>query len=486
MAHDPTTEPTFAHLESSDFPWEDLRIRKLAGTEAISRLFDFELDVVSLDSHGADASALAGASVAIVFERGGLELRRIHGMIAEVDDRLAAHAEARAYRLRIVPRAFRLSLVETQDIFMNAKVPDIIKQKLSLVDLGASDVDFRLVGTYAQREFVVQYKETDLAFVSRLAEHLGISFFFEHGSGHDTMVFTDHAAGFRPIEEAETVPFRSRGEERDVFDLEVRRRLIPTFYVVRDYNYRTPQLDLTSEQVVSEGYAGGVIEYGGHFKTPAEGKALAQVRAEERQSTQLVYAGRSDLCQLAAGGRVVLEGHPDLGPTEMLVVEVEHHATQVVGGPGTGSEQSYRNTFRATPAGQTYRPPRLTPRPRVSGLLTGVIDAGPTGTTTFAQIDDQGRYTVRFLFDTTAPGERPASRPVRMAQHHVGENYGSHFPLKPGVEVVLGFIDGDPDRPIIVGAVPNPLKPSPIDNRSPKVHRVRTGSGITVDMTDAP
>ena len=91
---------------------------------------------------------------------------------------------------------------------------------------------------------------------------------------------------------------------------------------------------------------------------------------------------------------------------------------------------------------------------------------------------------MRFLFDTTPPGERPASRPVRMIQNHVGEDYGTHFPLKPGVEVVIGFIDGDPDRPLIVGAVPNPIKPSPVTNADPGVHRIRTSTGITVDMAE--
>ena len=101
-----------------------------------------------------------------------------------------------------------------------------------------------------------------------------------------------------------------------------------------------------------------------------------------------------------------------------------------------------------------------------------------------AQLDDQGRYVVRFLFDTAPPGERQASRPVRMLQSHVGENYGTHHPLKPGVEVLIGFVHGDPDRPLIVGAVPNPLKPSPVTHRNPDVHRTSTGSGITIDIAD--
>ena len=116
--------------------------------------------------------------------------------------------------------------------------------------------------------------------------------------------------------------------------------------------------------------------------------------------------------------------------------------------------------------------------------MTGVIDAGPSGAEAYAPIDDQGRYRVRFLFDDTPPGSRPASSPVRMLQSSAGEGYGAHFPLKVGTEVLVGFVNGDPDRPVIVGAAPNPLKPSPVTSRNAAVNRIRTVSGITFDLVD--
>ena len=481
-------------LESPDFSCDDVRIRKLSGREAISRLFSFDVEIVCLDRDALDGNALIGSSVTIVFLRRGLEVRRVHGMIAEVDDMLASLAEQRAFRLRVVPRAHRLTLIEMLEIFMGAEraglptlgisVPEIIQSKLALVDLEA-DTELRLIGEYPKREFVVQYKETDVAFVSRLAEHVGISFFFEHKEDRDVIVFTDHQGGFPHIEGVDSVPFRARGEARDVFHLEAKQRVIPKVFVMRDYNYRHPQLDLTSDpHTVKVGYGGGVVEYGAHFKTKEEGTRLAQIRAEERLAEQLVFTGRSDLCAFGAGMRVTVEGHPMLDRLELLLVEVEHEVSQVVVGSGSEQAFSYVNTFRAVPADRTYRPPRVTPKPQIHGLLTGIIDPGPGGTDRVAQLDDQGRYTVRFLFDTAAPGERPASRPVRMVQNHAGENHGTHFPLKPGIEVVLAFIDGDPDRPIIVGAVPNPTTPSPINNRVATIHRIKTGAGITIDLID--
>lgn len=480
-------------LESSDFPCERLRVRAFTGKEAISRLFEYHLEVVCPEHEGPSVESMPGAKVNLVIERapgphGGWHgVRRLSGMVADVEDLLSEHHGVRVYRLRVVPRAFALTLVHTQDILLNLSVPDIVKGKLEAVSLGGA-MSMRLAGDYPVRDFVVQYKETDLAFVSRLTEHLGISYFFEQGDAGDTMVFTDQNGGFA-TSEAPTIPFRARGERLDVFSLRAKRRVIPAFYVVNDYNYRTPLLDLSAEHDIAQGFGGGIIEYGSHHKTPGEGQALTRVRAEEQQASELVYTGRSDSPTLGAGTRFTLEDHPDLGTVDLLVTDVEHEASQVVAlnQAGSGAEKDgYVNTFRAIPAGRTYRPARVTPRPRIHGLVTGIIEAaqGGDGPSKYARVDSWGRYMVRFLFDTTAPGERATSRPVRMIQNHAGENYGTHFPLKPGVEVVIGFIDGDPDRPLIVGAVPNPIKPSPVDSSNPGLHRIKTLTGITIDMVD--
>jgi type VI secretion system secreted protein VgrG len=180
---------------------------------------------------------------------------------------------------------------------------------------------------------------------------------------------------------------------------------------------------------------------------------------------------------------VTIANHPDKGSLELLITEVEHEARQIVSARSQTEDPGYANRFRAIPASRTYRPPRITPKPRIAGLVTGIIDPGAAGPgARYAQLDEQGRYLVRFLFDTTPPGERPASPRVRMVQNHAGETYGTHFPLHPGVEVVIGFIDGDPDRPLIVGAVPNPIKPSPVTGAEEGLHRIRTSTGITIEM----
>jgi type VI secretion system secreted protein VgrG len=477
MAQD--SKDPWVHLESKSFPTDRVQVRKLRGRERISALYEIEL--VSFGEEALDTTTMTGAPVELVLHRRGLEARRFPTMIADVDDFFSTEENRRVYALRLVPRAHCLALVAASGIFMNVSVPELVQRKLELVGLG-SDLKLALLGTYTKRELVTQYGETDLALVSRLTEHLGVSFFFEQHDGGEKIVFTDHKDGFHRPDDAR-MAFHDRGEEHDVFHLQARRRLVPAGHTVHDYNYRTPHVDLFATAEVPEAPAGGVVEYGVHVKTPAEAATLARVRAEERASAQYVYTGRSDLPDLAAGMRRTLEDHPTLGSVDLLIVEVEHEGEQVVDG-GTAAGHGYRNTFKAIPASQTYRPPRVTPRPRIHGVVGGVVDGGPAKGTTRAYLDDQGRYLVKFFFDTLDDDKQAPSKPVRMAQPHAGPDYGMHLPLKPGTEVLVAFVDGDPDRPVIVGAVPNPVTRSPVDRTNATVHRIKTQSGIYMDLVD--
>jgi len=469
-------------LESSAFPADDVHVREVRGKEAISRLFSFHVDIVCSAETEISVDQAIGASVSIVFEEGREEVRRLHGTIAQIDDRLETESEWRSHRLWIVPRMWRSTLVETQEVYLDTSVPDLISQKLGLV---GADAEMRVIGSYPVRELIVQYKETDVAFVSRLAEHLGICFFFEH-DGDDKIVFSDASSGFRPLPDCGTIAFAPRGEKVDIFEIEARSRAFPSSYAMQDYNYRTPTVDLTGMSEAAAGFAGGVVEYGAHYKTPAEGAALARLRAEERHVENRYYVGKSDVSQLSPGGTFRLSGHARLDGTEFLVVEVEHHARQTVKMQGGGGdEEAYRNTFRVVDAGLPYRPPRITPRPKIHGLLTAVVESTDT-IAEAAVLDAEGRYTIKFYFDAAEiAGRIKHSRPVRMVQAHSGPSYGIHFPLKPGIEVLVAFMDGDPDRPLIVGSVPNPITPSPVVQDVNLMNRIETTSGLIIEMRDA-
>jgi type VI secretion system secreted protein VgrG len=478
-----------AQLESEDFSCEHLHVARVSGRERISQLFRFEILVVSTDPAGLDvekiAGGCAGATLVFVDETG--ERRRIHGILVEATDLLDSEADYLSYRLVLVPRLFQMTLIRTQDVFVDVTVPDILLKKAALIALtpGEQDIEMRFLrpGDYPTREFVIQYAETDLAFVSRLAEHLGVSFLFEQQGGRDRTVFTDHTSGFPRLEDA--VPFRPRGERRDVYRLELTSRVIPAFYAVQDYDYEKPLVELLATHESARGYSGGVVEFGTNFKDTGTGGRLARIRAEEQEAHSLQFTGESGVCAFTAGARFTLAGHPRLGDRELLLVEVEHLLIQAPLGAGdTGEPASYHNVFHAIPAEATYRPARVTPRPRLAGIMNGIVEALPGAPTVQPWIDTMGRYFVRVLFDTAPPGERKASLPIRMAQSQSGPDHGFHFPLRPGTEVLLAFVEGDPDRPVIVGSVPNAVTPSPVVQGDNVRNRIKTSSGVIIEIND--
>ncbi|WP_437528390.1 type VI secretion system tip protein TssI/VgrG [Sorangium sp. So ce726] len=476
-------------LDSNDFSCDLVRVRGVHGKEAIGQLFSYDIDVVCSDGAELSIEQVLGATASLVFEVQGADERTVHGMIAEVEDRHETETALRSYRLRLTPRAFRATLVELQQVFLDISVPKLIQDKLAMVGLGPEDVVMRLYRDHPEREMIVQYKETDLAFISRLAEHLGISFFFEHESGRDVMVFTDEPTGFQPLPGGDAVVFRPRGERRDMFELREQARAFPATYVMQEYNYRTPRLDMTAAHESPAGLGGGVVEYGAHHKTPEEGQQLAQIRAEERASSSRYFECQSDELRLIPGAVFALEGHPRLDGERFLAVEVEHRAVQPVAiEGGAGGEQEYVNRARLVRAAQAYRPPRTAPRPKIHGVVTALVEPLPDGEIgEVSPIDEQGRYRVRFHFDAGDPASRAfPSRLVRMIQPHAGPNYGIHFPLKPGIEVLMVFLDGDPDRPMIVGAAPNPITPSPVAREVNLMHRIETSTGILIEMRDCP
>ncbi len=478
-----------ARLESKAFEADDLKISRVHGREQISQLFQFDIDVVVPEGNEANTADFLGADATLILERSGVELRRVYGMVSAVQERFDFAQQLSSFRLRLVPRAHRLTFIRTQEIYFDLNIVDIVREKLEAVEFGTTDMAFhRLLGTYGAREFVVQFGESDLAFINRWTEHLGISYYFDHTEDCDRIVFADTSEGFATLEQVDTLHLTARADEPGcVYELRSDTELIPGQYWQMDYDYRQPDLELTSSAESEQGYAGGVFEYGGHFKSLAAGESLARVRAEQAECQHLVFTGQSNVAELTAGHTFGLDGHDKLDGRGLLIVSVEHRLSQQVTiHSGDSEKPDYTNSFTAVPANRTYRPPRVTPKPKIHGLLTGVIEPKEHGDVgDYAEIDPHGRYKVKFLFDTAPLGEQKASKPVRMAQPTVGPRYGMHFPLRPGVEVVLAFVNGDPDRPIIVGAVHNHKVAPHVVTENAQMNLVQTASGIKMRFRDS-
>jgi type VI secretion system secreted protein VgrG len=472
-------------IVSKQFDTSELRVMRIHASERISEPYTVEVDVACPSGSPLDLDEVAGAEATATLEDVQDRHRRFHGIISRVLERPALDAAWTPYRLELRPRLWQGSLVEMLDVFLDASIPEIVEKKLALFGLvKGEDFELRLAGSYPRREFVVQFKESDLAFCARLLEHLGIFYFFEHEEQGERLIIGDGRGAYHRIGGGDAIHYNSRGDEVGVFDLSLRRELVPRQFVCRDYNDQTPALELQAKHELEEGFAGGVIEYGSDFRSIEQGEQLVRVRAEERLAQRDIFEGQSDDARLAAGHLLDLDDHPRHSGS-LLLVSVDHEAHQPIVGHGAGGEKSYVNRFVAIPGDRTYRPPRQTPIPRVHGLLTGIIETGQGDIETYAKLDEQGRYTVRLLFDTSAPGERKASCPIRMLQPSAGPGYGVHFPLKPGVEVSIGFVDGNPDRPIIVGAAPNPITPAPVTAATGTKSRILTRSGILIEFEDS-
>jgi type VI secretion system secreted protein VgrG len=314
---------------------------------------------------------------------------------------------------------------------------------------------------------------------------MSLLFCHDNEAGTDQALFVDEMSQF-PERNVGSLPFTTSGRRTGIYQLSVEKNFAPRSVMLRDYNYRQPghDLEVSHDNPDSEGrfVMGGHWVYGAHYRGEAEGRKIARARAGELGSQQVIYRGESDCAELASGHVFSIEGCRAVDEA-LLMTEIEHEAVQSVFG-SEGDIVPYVNRFRAVPRSTDFRPVRRTPWPRIDGLQTGIVQssAGDTDGSRSPHIDDEGRYTVSFLFDTPDAERILGSAPVRMLQPSAGEQYGMHFPVKPGVEVLLAFIDGNPDRPLIVGAAPNPSMPSPVTATESTKSRIRTGSGAIIEF----
>jgi hypothetical protein len=340
---------------------------------------------------------------------------------------------------------------------------------------------------YPKLDHVAQYEETNFNFLSRITEHYGIFYFFENDGEHDAVVFIDDNILAPTLGGGQDLSWKAWtvGVEEAFSDTIHRFNAhcdsVPSRFFLSDYNYRLPHVPLLVDAEVDPEGSGNWCEHGANYLTPDEGQFLVRLRAEELKSRRVRFEGQSQVPRLSAGYVFSLKSHPfKAWNRKYLALSVRHHAR--LPRPGvdqdlTSAKLGYWNEFSAIPVDVQFRPERRTPKPRLDGLLNGRIEGDGTN---LPMLDDQGRYRVRIPFDLSGAPEGKGSRWVRMASPFGGDGDGMHFPLFPGTEVVLGCVNGDPDRPMILGAVPNPRNKNVVTNENPLVNRIvyRSGMGL--------
>lgn len=470
----------WALLESPALGEGKTKVRTLDGVDELNRLFRFEIVV---GRHGVmspldDVAPLLDTPATLWLEEDGATLGAYHGIIAEASLDVDVESELSILHVTLVPRAWLLTQRRGDEIFLGKTIPEIVAEKLERIGL-VRDRDFALslLDRYPVREYVAQHEETDWAFVSRLCEHLGITVLFEQRDGRDVLVLSDTPSTFRPIARPK-LPVRHRRHHPAAYSVKTKLRRLPSRALARDYNYRTPLVHLHEQHALSApGVAGEWFDYGGHSKTTEETARIARIRKEEMGAQQHVVSGVATELSVRAGGTFVLMG---VGPDqELLLTKVTFRYRRSEGG---SAESMWENEFQAIPVNVPFRPERATPRPHISGLKNAVVDGIVKGD--YAELDEAGRYRLRMLYDRSGRTDLGATHPVRMMQPHAGASYGMHFPLRPGVEVLVAFVNGDPDRPIIVGTAPNPLTASPVLQQNQTQNVLRTGSDNEMVIED--
>jgi len=509
-----------------------LYVLRIDGTERIGELYDFRVRFVTVAPTTVDFADAIGATATLEIARAGdvsidmVEVRTIRGIVTEIEDSLDGTGPTRVYTARIRPPVAILEQISGQEVFVGASLPEVIRGKLTQGALGLAFelrlqeplayidetsgtdwTDAPATGQPAEKRLVAQYKETDLAFVMRLAEHTGLSMFFEENEAGDQVVFTDNNSGF--TEAASRVHYRSGGGTHGILTLSKKTQWVPTTVMTCDFNYRNPTQTLSgSEGLVfdtlgaredlPEPWPGLVVEYAPNAKNAKEAEHIAKVRAEELRTRATRLVGTAETPSLAPGLRFKIASHPSISDQdEHVVFEVKHVYEAPPSALATrtgvdGRSPQYSVDFEAVPLRTgadafQVRPRLKTPRPRIHGILTAIVVAPqPDGSAERQHLDSVGRYLIKLHF---AQGEVPMMPRVRMAQAHVGPGYGMHFPLRPGTEVLVAFLDGDPDRPVIVGAVSNATNPSPVvattqSDEPVEPNRILTRSGILIELSD--
>src|SRR5271165_1227723 len=429
---------------------DKLLLRALSGQETISQLFRFQLDLLSEDD-SISFDGIVGKNVTLHLEIAD-GVRHWNGFISHFsqgtrDERFAS------YRAEMVPWTWFLTRTADCRIFQNKTAPDII-QKI-FTDLGFQDYQLQLHNSYRIRDYCVQYRETDFNFVSRLMEEEGIYYYFEHEPGKHTMVLADDATSHQPCPGQAKARCRSPkgGWSPDdvIEELQLEQEYRPHAWAHTDYNFETPRTNLmvtVQQEPIYE-----IYDYPGIYPKRADGDKLAKMRLEETTAFEKRSSGRSNCRCFCAGYSVeVAEHYRDDANKKWLLTSVYHQATMGGSYATGGAEEGmhYSNSFECIPATVLFCPTRLTPKPHVQGCQTAVV-VGPAGEEIYT--DKYGRVKVQFHWDREGKKNEYSSCWMRVSYPWAGKSWGGiHIP-RIGQEVIVDFLEGDPDRPIITGRV---------------------------------
>ena len=468
---------------------DPFNVIRVSGEEALGRLYEITVDLLSRDSD-VDFGEVLGQPLGVRIALPGGGERFFHGLVTRFGQ-TGGEGRYAAYRAVLRPWAWYLSRASDCRIFQEMTIPDIVKAVFR--EHGFSDFEESLSGDYSAHTYCVQYRETDFNFVCRLLEEEGITFFFRHEQDRHILVLADGLSAYSTLAGYEQIPYYPPGNEarreRDhisewLLDQEIQTEL----YALRDYDFEKPKANLDAKASIQRSHGAEsfeIYDYPGYYKEKSDGEILAEVRIEEQQARFETLHGQGDARGIAPGFLFSLTNHPRPDQNREVLVtqaryEVDAGQYETAGGSGAVSMHC---AFTAVPSDQAYRPARATPKPVVQGPHTATV-VGPAGETVWT--DQYGRVKVQFHWDREGKRDENSSCWLRVSQMSAGKNWGAMFVPHVGHEVIVSFLEGDPDQPIITGRVYNAdnMPPLPLpDDRYKSIVRDHYGNEIRMDGT---
>jgi type VI secretion system secreted protein VgrG len=433
-----------------------LLLTGLSGREEMSRPFNFQLDLLSEKSDIAPAD-IVGKSVTFSVYPGQDAARHFNGFVARFSAGGLQIRDLRLYRAEVVPWLWFLGQTADCRIFQNKSVPEIIEQVFK--DAGFSDYKISVnMDAHPKRDYCVQYRESDFQFVSRLMEEEGVFYFFRHEDGKHTLVIDDQKSAYKDCPEKEVQHFIGSLEESHVTEWDHHYEFRPGKFAQTDYNFETPSTSLmtnTSTLIKLPNVDQfEVYDYPGEYAKKSDGEKLIKIRMEEIEASHDVVRGASNCSSFCPGGKFTMKRHPC--PSEAgkgyVITSIQHSASDSSYTQGGGDDQEYKNSFSCIPDSVLFRPARSTPKPTVRGVQTAVV-VGPPGEE--VHTDKYSRVKVQFHWDREGKRDDNSSCWVRVSQSYAGQGWGSMCIPRIGQEVIVDFLEGDPDQPIITGRVYN-------------------------------
>jgi type VI secretion system secreted protein VgrG len=475
-----TTDEQGRRLIAIDTPLgpDQLMLLRLTGSESISAPFSFELQLASQNAIRFEDIVGKPVTVSVALIQGE---RFINGVVSRFRQ-TGEEWNFRNYSAQIVPWFWLLTRRADCRIFQNKSTPEIIEQVFK--NLGFSDYEFSLIKSYPKRDYCVQYRETDFNFVSRLIEYHGIYYFFRHEAKKHVMVFVDSPSMIKPCPsqaKAEYKGVANTYEDRDVVtSWQSEQEIRPGSWALTDFNFEKPLTTITASTdslVKTWEKQLQIYDYPAGCDSRGDAEALTKVRMEAEESFQMVAHADTTCRAFATGFKFELVDPPEESQAgEWLITEIHHEATANAFYSGQVDQRSeYRNRIVGIPAAVPFHPPRVAREPRVPGPQTALV-VGPKGEEIYP--DKYGRVKVQFHWDRAGKYDADSSCWIRVSQAWAGKGWGSLTLPRIGQEVIVSFLEGDPDQPIITGRVYNgeDTPPYPLPDEKTKTVLLKSNS----------